>query len=399
MTTTATTSAPAATDGVTLLRALDALLPEWLALLAEQGLAEAGRQPDLMAKITALWPRFDTGELARASIELQAHGVCRTCGGWTARPLWAQAAFQGGLTAELYASAGAQTAAVCSSCSPNVSSAPCLAELEDAPTCTLCRGAGLVPNWLFNFFSMPCMADRQLESAEMWFAAPCGGCGGWGKQGPVLAEHQRQRAAAASEGADDDERRARTDFMTFDGERWCFRFDEREVSVNNTVGMRHLHRLVEAPRTAISCLVLSAMENGQPVAASSVAHDEGLTVATRMGHAGLEIDEQAAREYKQRLDELEQEIAEAEAHNDQGRRQMLAHEREGIRAEIRRSITRSGTPRKVADDMERARKAVSNALRRALRAITKQDAALGKYLETALSIGGDCVFTPGDTRS
>ena len=348
----------------------------------EQGIAVADADVELLAKIIELWPPFDTGLLVAEARRLYEDGLCAFCGGWRTQPLWAHSAFESGFSIELYGSPGAQVATACIGCIRATPPGLSFDSRDATSQCVVCHGSGFAPNWVLNFLNMPCMAINHLTRTGLWFAVPCGACGGWGKQ----FESTRDHMGDVAHQEDTDE------LLRFDGTQWEFRFEGRAVTLANTVGMRHIGHLIGSPGRSFTAMQLSAIVNALHTAAPLLPASEGLKVRESTGDGGQMIDDEAVRQFRARLDELADRIAEAERNNDLGRLEKLKSEREAIEDELLRSTGLGGRPRPMSDDSERARKAVSKAIRDVLRRIAKEDPELGKYLEAGLRLGHDCVF-------
>ena len=115
-----------------------------------------------------------------------------------------------------------------------------------------------------------------------------------------------------------------------------------------------------------------------------------------LGHAGEMLDAQAKTEYQRRLQELENEI---EMAGDVGNKELLAKaedERAALAHELRRALGLAGRDRKAASSAERARVAVTRAIRLPLDRISKQDRNLGKLLSTTIKTGAVCSYTPDE---
>ncbi len=106
------------------------------------------------------------------------------------------------------------------------------------------------------------------------------------------------------------------------------------------------------------------------------------------------LDHEALDEYRKRVDELRREIEQAEANNDIGRAGRLREEFDALVAEVSRATGLGGTSRKATDDRERARQAVSAAIRRALKAIKAEHEPLWRHLRTGLKIGEVLCYEP-----
>src|SRR5262249_29951906 len=137
-------------------------------------------------------------------------------------------------------------------------------------------------------------------------------------------------------------------------------------------------RLVEHPGEEIHVLVLA----GTP----------GATLVE--GAAGPAIDMQAARSYRARLAEIDDELAEAQASADAGRAQALVAERELLEAELGRAFGLGGAPRQVGSASERARVNVQRRIKDALARIAEHDRAIAEYLRAAVRTGTTCTFRP-----
>ena len=119
-------------------------------------------------------------------------------------------------------------------------------------------------------------------------------------------------------------------------------------------------------------------------------------LAGDLGHAGEMLDEQAKAEYQRRLQALEDELEEAREFRNEELIAKAEEEKEAIAHELRRAIGLAGRDRKAASSTERARIAVTRAIRLALERISKQDRNLGKLLSTTIKTGAVCSYTPDE---
>ena len=106
------------------------------------------------------------------------------------------------------------------------------------------------------------------------------------------------------------------------------------------------------------------------------------------------LDDQARAAYRARLAELEAEIAEADAHADPHRAERARLERDALVEELTRAAGLGGRPRRLGDDTERARKAVTARLRDAIARVGRQHPTLGRHLTDTVSTGTWCAYTP-----
>jgi hypothetical protein len=165
------------------------------------------------------------------------------------------------------------------------------------------------------------------------------------------------------------------------GKIWLLVYDGVPKSVGDSVGMRYVCHLLQRP--------------GQDIHASTmrtaVAGEESMPI---LGSAGEVLDAQALREYRDRIAEIELELAEAEANNDLARKESLNEEREFLYAEIGGATGLRGQNRDASSDRERARQAVSVAIHRAFRAIKKEHEPLWQHLHNSLNIGEFLSYQP-----
>src|SRR5262249_26110743 len=105
-------------------------------------------------------------------------------------------------------------------------------------------------------------------------------------------------------------------------------------------------------------------------------------------------DRQALAEYHRRLQEIDEELAEAETGADLGRARKLAGERDALLAQLAADTGRGGRARRLNDPVERARKAVTARLRDAIRRVKAADPAAAEHLERAVKTGVYCAYRP-----
>lgn len=138
---------------------------------------------------------------------------------------------------------------------------------------------------------------------------------------------------------------------------------------------------------------------GQPVAALDLAAPDLGGLAQR--GLGEVLDRAAVAAYRQRLRDLDEELAEAQDWSDSGRAARLAGERDALVHELVASHGLGGRPRTEAGAAgERARVAVTKAIRAAIERIAAVDPGLGSHLRAAVRTGTECCYqpSPGDER-
>ena len=167
--------------------------------------------------------------------------------------------------------------------------------------------------------------------------------------------------------------------LQFDGHVWSFEFAEETGHVADVRGLWHLRELLLRPNQPVSSLVLAAAERGVPVTD---------------GDAGPMLDRQALKQYRQRLADLDDDLAEAERHADIERAAMLGGEREALIAELARATGLGGKPRRVGSSAERARLNVTRTVRHAIKHLEDAAPALAAHLDRSVRTGNLCAYEP-----
>jgi hypothetical protein len=167
-----------------------------------------------------------------------------------------------------------------------------------------------------------------------------------------------------------------------DGAVWSLAFAGRSVHLPDAKGLRDLYLLVSRPGTDIPAVELLSPEGGHAVVA-----------ARRMGGDPI-LDEEAKTRFKRRLGQLDEEIDRAAERGDDRRAADLDRERQALLDELRAAAGLAGRTRRLGDDAERARKAVTARIRDALRKLDQRHPELAAHLRAAVSTGATCRYQP-----
>ncbi|MCW2755830.1 MAG: hypothetical protein JWQ32_3241 [Marmoricola sp.] len=157
-----------------------------------------------------------------------------------------------------------------------------------------------------------------------------------------------------------------------------WRIGSQATAVPALRGFGYLRELVRRPRCEISALDLAG--GGGPVVVES-----GLGELT---------DRRALAAYRERLRDLDDELAEAEAWADEGRATATRAERQALLDELGRAAGLGGRPRTTGSSEERARVAVKKAITAAIDRIATIDADLAAHLRSAVRTGLACSYEP-----
>ena len=184
---------------------------------------------------------------------------------------------------------------------------------------------------------------------------------------PAVAEPHR--AAAALEPA------AVAPPFTFanEGEYWAVTHAGGTFRLKDSLGIQYLVRLIEQPGQEIHVLDLTGERAGG-----------GANEAIDTGDAGELLDDEARRSYQQRLEDLEETVAEAESFGDAARAARARAEIEMLGAELGRAVGLGGRARRAGGAAERARSAVQRRIKNAIERIGDHAPALAALLSKAV---------------
>lgn len=177
-----------------------------------------------------------------------------------------------------------------------------------------------------------------------------------------------------------------------EGDYWTVSWQDRVFRLKDAKGFRYLAWLLANPGHQVLArelaLVSAAPDKGSP------SLDSNGTAAT-LGDAGDLLDRNAREQYRKRIADLREEVAEADRLNDIGRGTRLRSELESLGDQLAAAVGLGGRVRKAGSHTERARVMVTKAIKAAIAKIRNSDAALGRHLATSIKTGNACVYDPG----
>ena len=176
-----------------------------------------------------------------------------------------------------------------------------------------------------------------------------------------------------------------------EGDYWCVVFDGHTVRVRDLKGMRYLARLLAAPGREYHVLDLVATEAGE--ARVSGNESAGLPRSS-LGDAGEMLDARAKDAYRRRLAEIDDDIEQARAVGDGQREAQADAERDFLIRELSRAVGLGGRDRRAASASERARAAVTRAVRQAITKIGEHHPRLHEHLTHTIRTGTYCGYFP-----
>ena len=177
-----------------------------------------------------------------------------------------------------------------------------------------------------------------------------------------------------------------------EGDYWWVVFEGRTARLRDSKGLRYLARLIAAQGRELHVLDMVTRETHAADAGSGgVASGPMLADA---GDAGQLLDARAKAAYRRRLAEIEEDIEEARALGDDQRAAQADAERDVLVQELARAFGLSGRERRAGSASERARSAVTRAVRHALARIHENHSSLGAHLGHAVRTGTFCAYLP-----
>jgi tetratricopeptide (TPR) repeat protein len=181
----------------------------------------------------------------------------------------------------------------------------------------------------------------------------------------------------------------RTGTFRREGAMWTLVFEGRTTHFRHMLGLAHLARLIAEPGREIHVadLVGSAYAGDR---------DDRAGRGAARGDAGAQLDARARADYEERLRDAREELAEAERMNDRGRSERLAAEVELLASELSRGYGLGGRERRAGSAHERARLAVTRAIKYAIDKLETHDPALAEHLRRSVRTGAFCVYAPAN---
>jgi hypothetical protein len=163
-----------------------------------------------------------------------------------------------------------------------------------------------------------------------------------------------------------------------EGDVWAIQSGSAVSRLRDSRGLQMLAELVASPGRELHVLALAGGDND----------------GTEGGDAGESLDAQAIAEYRERLENLADEKAEAESFGDAIRAARAEEERAAIARELAAGVGLGGRARRTGSAAERARVNVQRRIRGAIRKIGETHPALATYLDRTVITGTFCSYRP-----
>lgn len=193
-------------------------------------------------------------------------------------------------------------------------------------------------------------------------------------------------------GAIDELSRASFNVFRREGDYWSLIFEGHTIRVRDVKGIRYLARLLAEPGREFHVLDLVAAEAGN--GGKSDTNRRGKAPRPDPGDAGEMLDARAKDAYRRRLAEIDEDIERAHELQDADRIAQADSERAFLVRELARAVGLGGRDRRASSASERARVAVTRAVRQAIARIGEHHPRLGEQLSRAVRTGTYCAYIP-----
>jgi tetratricopeptide (TPR) repeat protein len=213
----------------------------------------------------------------------------------------------------------------------------------------------------------------------------------------ALIEEIRDRGATSERPDTGSEPTDAPNRLIREGDYWTVTFRGRTVRIRDLKGIHYLTQLIGDPAREFH--VLDLVAGGHPRPPETRNRAAGGGVDASHGDAGEILDDQARTAYRRRLQEIEQDIDDARAAGDLGRVRQAELEHDFLVRELSNAFGIGGRSRKAGATSERARVAVTRALRTAIRHVAEHHELLGQHLDHAVRTGTYCSYQPDPDSS
>jgi hypothetical protein len=183
------------------------------------------------------------------------------------------------------------------------------------------------------------------------------------------------------------------------GEYWTIGHGGKSFSLKGVKGLSYIQRLLRHPHDEFHVLDLlnepgTGTNSGITVTdISSVLRDSGVSIG-RLGDAGEILDAEAKQNYRRKLLELREELADLRDRGNVDRAEKVQADIDFVAHEIARAVGLGGRSRRAGSAAERARLNVTRAIKVALQKVSEHDPYLGELLDRSIKRGSFCSYAP-----
>ena len=183
-----------------------------------------------------------------------------------------------------------------------------------------------------------------------------------------------------------------------EGDYWTLKFGSNQpIRLKDSVGLVYIHHLLQHPGYEFPVLMLVQQTRGAAAAGRTTTaaetKDADLSLDDFSG-TGPSLDNEALQDYRKRIEDLQEDIDEAERNNNSEAATNAREEKQFLESQLSEAFGLGGQPRPVGSPQEKARKSVSKAIHRAIRNIKQENQHLGDHLSNAIYIGAYVSYRP-----
>jgi hypothetical protein len=208
----------------------------------------------------------------------------------------------------------------------------------------------------------------------------------------LVAEQAHQKEQPAPHPEPDAQDQQSPSVFQKEGDYWTVAYADRAVRLKDSRGLQYLAHLLRHAGQEILAIDLAA--DGGLRNADCGIEDTGQSAIRDAQSAIGALDARAKAAYQQRLEELRDELSEAEANNDIGRAERARAEMDMLAAQLRSALGLGGRDRPAGSDLERARSAVGKRIRAEIKRIRSAHPTLGLHLLATITTGYFCSYQP-----
>jgi class 3 adenylate cyclase/tetratricopeptide (TPR) repeat protein len=177
-----------------------------------------------------------------------------------------------------------------------------------------------------------------------------------------------------------------------EGEYWTIGFERAVVRMKDAKGLHYLRRLLASPGCEFHVLDLAG--DAAPLAAPRAHNQAGEPLPVVVDGGDAVLDSRAKMAYRARIEELREDLEEAEERNDLERASRARAEMDFIVGELAKATGLGGRDRVATSAGERASSAVSKSLHVSLKHIRTAHPTLGAHLAATIRTGYFCSYKP-----
>jgi hypothetical protein len=176
---------------------------------------------------------------------------------------------------------------------------------------------------------------------------------------------------------------------------WAIRYRSHTALLKSTRGLHYLALLLREPGREFHVRELLA----SPIHASTSVAVAVKSRVTGGLYGGVPVlDAQAKAEYERRINELRQDLNQAERFNDLHRKTEAQNELQAIADHLASAVGLGGRDRRISSEAERARSAVTKSIKKAIQKIGEAIPSLGYHLAARIKTGYFCSYHPHPDR-